>query len=671
MAQRISPPTALTLQHTLPLAGSLVLVMLTLLVSLCSSIARAGTDPSLSADEQARQYRQTLWAIKKGHKTNIHNGMAALADYPLYPYLEKAELGSRLRTLPRDEVDRFLQQYQGTVVAQQLRRQWLKTLVARHQWQDVIEYYQEDIASNSLRCNYLEALHQAGHTDLALSKTADLWLSGDSMPDSCDPVFDRWQQAGLKTDALVWERLKLAIANRNTLLARYLSKRASAELKPYTRRMLSVHYSPARLEQFEDFSKPNHYTADIVSHGLVRLASRDPALSSRLWIRYRSELNLSGEQNAVIRDKIARQIIASGSDDALNWLISQDPNAEDSYLLEWRIRLALRQQQWAQAKSWIGLLPQEIQQQPRWRYWLARSVQDDSPDQANHLLENLSEERNYYGFLAADLLQKPYDFNHAEPGAETRAELEHLPAIIRAKTFYDMNEMTAARREWWAATGQFDRAHLLGATQLAHQWGWHQQAILTTIKADHWDNLAVRFPLAYQQNMMQSAEKAAIRVEWLYAITRQESAFAEDARSSAGARGLMQLMPGTARQVAKTLGMRLQSRDLYKADTNIELGSNYLKQLLARFDGNMILATAAYNAGPQKVDAWLRTQPRALPYDVWIETLPFHETRNYVQNVLAFAVIYGHRLGIDTQLISPQTLTISLNTHTPEELLTP
>lgn len=662
-------PIAIRVAMRAPLALTTP-VLLVLLALLCCGLAlpaAAGSDGQSADDRELEKlYRQTLWAIRKGHKTNIHNGMQALADYPLYPYLEKARLSRTLKQLPRDDVDHFLATYDGSVVAHQLRRSWLNVLAKKGQWQDYLHYYQADAATSSQRCDYLEALYHTGREQLSLSLTADIWLSGKSLPDSCDPVFERWQQAGLRTDALVWQRVKLAINQRNTLLARYLSKRASPELRPYTRRLLSVHYSPSRLTHVDEFNTDNAYTADIVSHGLIRLASRDAHLSSDLWVRYRSVLNLSPEQNAVIRDKIARQLIASGWDDALNWLIAQDPNAEDSYLLEWRIRLALRQQQWQQAGRWINLLPDEVRQEPRWRYWLARSLESSKPQQANSLLQTLAGERHYYGFLAADLLQRPYGFNNAEPDGDLQDELEHLPAITRARLFYAMNELTSARREWFAATRQLNREQLLGATQLAHRWGWHQQAILTAIKADHWDNLSVRFPLAFRQNMQQSADKAAIRIEWLYAIARQESAFAEDARSSAGAKGLMQLMPGTARQVAKSLGLTISSRDLYRADTNIELGSNYLKQLLNKFDGNAILATAAYNAGPNKVDAWLRSQPRELPFDVWIETLPFHETRNYVQNVLAFSVIYGHRLGLDTQLMPPQTLTISFNTHTEE-----
>lgn len=643
-----------------PLMAATLAVLFTLLPIIPAQASTPKPAESVDSKQQARLYQNTLYAIRKGHRTNTQAGMTALADYPLYPYLEKQLLYKRLRHLPKADVDAFLSEYDGSVVATQLHKRWLKVLAGKHQWQDFLYYYDDKIANNTLRCYHLEALHQSGYAQLALNQTADLWLSGKSMPDSCDAAFQRWQDAGLQTDELVWQRTKLALNEKNSLLARYLSKRASAELQPYTRRLISVHFRPTRLEKQADFNEKNRYNADIISHGLVRLAAKDAELATRLWIDYRGEHPLSAEQNYTIRDKIARQVIASGSSQALSWLIAHDPNAEDSYLLEWRIRLALREESWDQAASWITLLPPSLQQHPRWRYWLARAQQPNRPEQAQALLETLSAERNYYGFLAAELLDTGYDLNASQLTSESLNELVSQPAIARAKTFFDMGELTSARREWFAAVQTFDQPELIAATRLAHQWGWHQQAILTTIKADHWDDLDIRFPLAYQQNMTQSAQQASIPLDWLYAITRQESAFAEDARSSADARGLMQLRPPTAHLVAKSLGMAFNSRDLYTPETNIQLGSNYLKQLLARFDGNQILATAAYNAGPHRVDRWLKSQSKALPYDVWIETLPYHETRHYVQSVLAFSVIYSHRLGLEKPIIQPHEQRIAL-----------
>ncbi|MEE8057044.1 MAG: transglycosylase SLT domain-containing protein, partial [Pseudomonadales bacterium] len=448
------------------------------------------------------------------------------------------------------------------------------------------------------------------------------------------------------------------------LLARYLSKRASAELKPYTRRLINVHRKPQRLSNHSDFTSNDPYSIDIISHGLKRLAAKDAELATRLWVDYRGFIVFSNHQYSDIRNKIARQIIASGNDNALDWLIVHDPNSEDSYLLEWRIRLAIKKQHWNQAQHWISILPDKLQQQPRWQYWLARTHQQSHDKQSNDkqalaMLEQLASERHYYGFLAADALNKDYDFNHSDL-ASTQLE-QHIaaePDIQRAHAFLTLGEFAPARREWLAAINRFDQQQLIAATNLAHHWGWHQQAIHTTIKAQQWNDLSIRFPLAFQTNMTDSAKSTTIRLEWLYAIARQESAFAQDAQSAAGARGLLQLKPRTAKQVARKMGIKYRSRDLLQADKNIVLGSHYLKQLLDDFEGNHILATAAYNAGPYRLKKWLKQQQTTLPYDIWIETLPFQETRNYVQNVLAFSVIYGHRLGLNSPLISQTELFI-------------
>lgn len=620
----------------------------------------------LSEKDIANQalYQQTLSAIKKGHKTRIQKGLSELKDYPLYPYLLQAQLKRDLKNLPYRQVDQFLIEYGDAVVGRQLRRHWLNALAQKKQWPQYISYYQAEIASNKYKCWHIEALHHTGYETLALNKTADIWLSGKSQPNECDPVFKRWQQAGYKTDDLVWQRTKLALDKRNTLLARYLSKRASAQLKPYTRRLISVHRDPRRLITSEDFQENNAYTTDIISHGLQRLAPRDYKLASQLWIDYRGYTTFSNQQFHTIRDKIARQIIASGEDAALQWLITHDPNSDDSYLLEWRIRLALRQQQWSQADQWIGLLPENVRTASRWKYWQARvwQAQNKQTNQAIELLADLAAQRHYYGFLAADLLQQSYGFNHAYMAASyAQPQVANDPAIVRSQEFFAMGKLTSARREWNMAIGGFDQPQLSAATSIAHQWGWHHQAIHTTIKANQWNDLSIRFPLAYQANMLDSAKVATIRPEWLYAITRQESAFGHDASSSAGARGLMQLLPGTAKLVAKKLGVSFNNSDLFKPEKNITLGSSYLKTLLDDFDGNHILATAAYNAGPHRVKRWLNRQSAALPHDIWIETLPFHETRNYVQNVLAFSVIYGHRLGIDSPLIGKQEMLIGKN----------
>ena len=616
----------------------------------------AGT-AELTLAEQRRHYQRTLQTIHKGLGNRAQQDIAELRSYPLYPYLVKEYLQRELRRLPYPEVDAFLKEFGDTVPGRQLRHRWLTTLYNSRQWDEFLRYYQPDIASRSLQCSYLDALHQTGQTALALSKTTAIWLSPESQPDECDGVFQRWQQAGMQTDDLLWQRLVMALEAGNYRLARYLGSRAEEPLHSTAKRLLWLHRKPELVSQQDNYPADSAYSAELVSYGLRQLAVSAPEKATELWMDYRGKLPFTEQQTHAIRDRIARHVIASGSDEAMDWLLRHDPNADDSYLLEWRIRLAIRQQEWRDVKRWISLLPAELGDHPRWRYWLGRALAEDpaSRDDAESLLRALASERHYYGFLAADRLGLEYGLNHSSLQlAELEHSVEQDPAIKRARELFQMNEMTAARREWNQATAGFTRDQLLAATGLAAQWEWHQQAIMTTIKADEWNDLYVRFPLAYQEKMLDSAKLANIEPQWLYAIARQESAFAHDAYSPAGARGLLQLMPATARQVAGSLGIKFSNQDLYSPEKNIALGSHYLQLLMEEFAGNRILATAAYNAGPMRVSRWLEKQRDATEHDVWIETLPYHETRDYVQNVLAFSVIYSYRLGVSGRLISQQ-----------------
>ena len=227
--------------------------------------------------------------------------------------------------------------------------------------------------------------------------------------------------------------------------------------------------------------------------------------------------------------------------------------------------------------------------------------------------------------------------------------LEETPAFNEPLSFFTLQEATRARREWNFTTKGYSDIELRIAARVAEKWGWHEQAIRAMIKAKAWDDLSPRFPLAYRDNFVSKARSEDIPVTWSLAIARQESAFMADARSSAGALGLMQLMPATAREVARESNFRLKSnQELTIPETNIELGTAYLGKMFRRFSHNRILASAAYNAGPTRVQRWIDPD---LPADIWIETIPFKETRNYVQNVLVFAAIYGRKLGQQTPMI--------------------
>ena len=239
-------------------------------------------------------------------------------------------------------------------------------------------------------------------------------------------------------------------------------------------------------------------------------------------------------------------------------------------------------------------------------------------------------------------------------------EIANLPAIVRARELLLVNQFADARREWNFATEKFNKRQYQIAAALAHQWQWHDYAIRTIAKGNYFDDLTIRFPTPFDTIVNKYSVKRKVEPAYIYGIIRRESAFNAQARSPVGARGLMQLMPATANQVSRQLNLKKPRRhDLYIPSFNINLGSTYISDMLDKFDGHRALASAAYNAGPHRVNAWLPEEVE-LPADVWVDTIPFTETREYVRAVLTYTAFFEWK---NNQ--SPTRLSVHLKPVTP------
>ncbi|MEJ2761988.1 MAG: transglycosylase SLT domain-containing protein, partial [Gammaproteobacteria bacterium] len=293
-----------------------------------------------------------------------------------------------------------------------------------------------------------------------------------------------------------------------------------------------------------------------------------------------------------------------------------------------------------------GTIPDDVYPL-RWRYWRARALEQAGERKtADAIYRSLAGQRDYYGFLAADRLGIPYNLNYASlpNDVETWKAIMAMPAVIRARELYKLGMMLEARREWRDALTRMSDHQMQIAARIAADWGWDDRTILTLGRAQAYDDLVLRFPLPYEHRLKKYAKKRGLDLSWLFALTRAESAFMQDARSPTGALGLMQVMPRTGRRTARAIGFRtFHTRYLLQADKNITIGTAYLKQMYDKFNGNQILATAAYNAGPYNVARWLPESECDEP-DVWIETIPFTETRKYVARILYYSSIYDWRL---------------------------
>lgn len=588
-------------------------------------------------------------ALKIGNYSSYHRLEKELQDYPLYPYLKFDEIKRNLGQYNYKDVQRFLQNNPGTPLATRLQYLWLKSLARKHQWSTLIDnfYYTNDVA---LQCDFARALIEQKQPQRSYNVLDGLWMTGHTLPSHCDYPVDKWFAAGGLTQDRVWERIRLAMQSRRTNLAMFLSKYVDPKDRFWVRMWAKVRRDPDFVIQVYDRFKNNdsQRLRWVIGDGLRRMSRTDAPAAAQHWYEWRNKFNFTNSEKDRIERRLTLALATSDPTASKAWLKELEIDADDHRINELYVLNALQDQDWETALGWLDHMGDEEQQSDRWRYWRGRALEAlGRLDEARSVYLLNADSRSYYGFLSADRAGMDYQFDH-RPIAFTAKDLspiEKIPAIERARELFALNRVVDARREWNFALQQLDKSQMLKAAQLAYDWNWHDRAIITLAQADYWDDLEKRFPLAHRELVINYARQQQINPAWAFAIIRQESAFTNDARSHAGALGLMQLLPRTARQIAHSLRLRFHRNDLLDADTNVRLGIKYLKKVQDIFKGNKVLATAAYNAGDARVRQWL-PKDGILPADVWVEIVPFNETRDYLQRVMTYTVIYEERLGL-------------------------
>ena len=595
---------------------------------------------------QRFQFIAAEQALQRGDRAAFNTLLKALRSYPLYPYLVYNDLWERLDDNPVGEIEDFLREYADTPLANRLEREWLATLYRKRKWQAYLDHYRKD-DSLARDCNRRHALLELDRPGEALEGIETLWLHGFSLPDSCDHALKAWHDNGGISAELAWRRIELAMEEGNAGLAKYLGRYLPEQQRSTLQLWYSLYRQPKNLRD-ADLRIAKNRARPIAFNVAYRLARVEPQEAAQLWPQLIERFEFNAEQQNRLRRRIALSFAFAGEAAALPWFENMPADSSDDYVRYWRVRAALAQQDWPAVLHWIDQLKPEEKAEERWQYWRARALEaTGDAAQARELYVKVADSRSYEGFLAADRIQAPYSLEN-KPLQFTPTEIARFaskPAMQRAYQLLQLDRTLDARREWYAAVQNFDDRELQLAASLAHQWGWHDRAIHTVSRAKYWDDLDLRFPLPYLQTVQTTSKAAGVDDAWTYAVIRRESAFNTDARSHRGAVGLMQLLPSTARHVARKVNRRLGAvADLYQADVNIYFGTAYLRMILERFGEHPVLATAAYNAGPYRVQTWLPQQD-SVPADIWVETVPFSETREYLRNVLAYTAIYERRMG--------------------------
>ena len=613
----------------------------------------------------AKQREQFLAAEKalRLHRYNeFQRILPTLTEYPLYPYLQYQSLKSRLRKASSEELSNFFEQYPDIPVTKRLRHKLLRDLARKGRWKDFLAFY-VPTKNTRQQCNQLYALIQTGQTDAAYPGIEKLWLQGRSQPRNCDRVFRHWKKAGKLTTELVWERIALALDNGKRTLARYLVRSLPNEERKLARMWIKLHRKPQLLSRYQKriTRNPHPMASRLFVNVAKRLAQRDPHEAAKIWLNPEIKRAATEAEQFDVLQKMATALAQKQQPGAETWFSIIPEQYLNDTAREWRVRAALRQAQWAVALDALDSLTADQQRSDRWRYWRARVNEElGRGETAKEHFSALAQRRSFWGFLAADRIDQPYAIANRPhiTSAGTLFKIGQQAAVQRARELVRLERWVDARREWRMATREMTNDERVDAAKLAQLWGWAEQSILTMASTDQRDDLGLRFPLLYQQQVMHQAKREEINPAWIYGVIRRESAFMEDARSPVGAVGLMQLMPATAKSISRTMPKKYRGQNkLVQADINLALGTRYLRKMLKRFSGQTVLATAAYNAGAHRIMRWL-PEKNNLEADRWIENIPFKETREYVTSVLAFTVIYADRLGVKHPRLSQHLTTV-------------
>ncbi|KAF1712118.1 lytic murein transglycosylase [Pseudoxanthomonas kalamensis DSM 18571] len=577
----------------------------------------------------------------------------AVASHPLNGWVEFADLSRNVNTLSRARGEAFLKRYAGQAVAERFRDHWLAALARRQEWPAFLAAWQPNDDAG-LRCAWLNARQATGHLDDAWTADAQaVWTSsGKSLPNACDPVFALLASRGGLGPELRWQRIDLAAEAGQTGVMRHIAR----DLRSADEALANDYaaFIDAPHARALDWPKTER-SRQMAMYGLMRQGRRDPDLAERQLPAYANALDMSAAQRGQVQYQIALWTVASYLPDSARRLDEVPDAAYDERLHEWQVREAMARGDWRNALRALRRMPAAQRDDSRWRYFEARLAEKTGEAaEARRLYALAARASTFHGFLAADTLGLPYALCPWEPDdtAAAKAAIARDPAIVRAMELWKLERSGWAVQEWKSAMARFDDTQRRLAVEVAQDNAWFDRAVFYLGQnPDEYRLYSLRFPLHHDAAIRREAARHALDPAWVAAEIRAESVFNSRARSPADARGLMQVLPSTGAATAKKLGRAWGGAgSLYDADTNIALGTAYLREVLDKY-GLPYVAIGAYNAGPTPTARWLSQRPN-YDADFWIETVSYKETREYIARVLAFSVIYDWRLNGDALPLS-------------------
>lgn len=596
-----------------------------------------------SLNSQRERYQRVKQAWDSKQMDEVSRLMPTLSSYPLYPYLEYRQLTQDLSTLSVADADKFMTRYPTLPLSRNLQNNFINELANRQDWRGILEFSPQAPNSIAARCNYLYAKWATGEKQAAYAEAKTIWLSSKSLPAACDKLFVEWRNAGNQTALITLERIRIATQADNMPLVSKLITQLPDNYKTIGEGLSKLQKDPASVEAFARNFTPTDFTREETRLAFARLARKNVGKASAILPQISRQQKMSKDEHQALENIIAGRLMDNNvTSEQATWRDAILEKGGSSDLIERRIRLALSNGDKQGVARWIAKLPQDIAAKEEWRYWYADGLlANGQRSKGDVILKALTKARGFYPMAAAQRLGIQYPVQMDKAVKPTQRLIERAE-VDRVRELMYWGQDNLARNEWRNLILSLNKPEQEGLARYAYEQEWADLSVQATIVAKLWDHIEERFPLAYPNLFKASTNDKNIDISFAMAIARQESAWNPQAQSPVGARGLMQLMPATAKQVAKQNDMTHYSNvsQLFDPETNIQLGTSYLEHTYQTFDRNRILAAAAYNAGPNRVRSWLNKSAGKLDAVAFIESIPFNETRGYVKNVLAYDLFY-------------------------------
>ena len=601
---------------------------------------------SKSLDSQRNDF---LEAYNILHKGGFYTG-SHLKDYPLSIYLDYERIKQRLKLTRDQALINFINKYPDSLLANNLRTELLVRLAKGRRWTTLLKFYKEGQGGNKAKCAGLEARYYSNLGEkrkIALNAAKKLWLSGNPRPNSCTSLFTLLKKQKAINDQGLWKRITLAMEKGKTSFARNLAKGTKHE--KLTSLWVNMRKKPSKNLKSKLLKRDSPETRTIIAYGIKRIARKDTSKAKTKWKQLKQTHRFTSKEKAAVNSYIGVRDALDHKASSLTQFLAIPDEDRSSEANVWMARTAVRRGHWKSALKAIRSMSDEQKSEDVWQYWRTYSNNRLGKKTTPEDYFELSKNASFYGFLAADHLKRPYTrLAKKEPDWDSLIpNIKQIKGIQRAAELYEIGFPKLARKEWMWELKKLNNHNKLVAAAYALKINQPFLAIITVSQTKDWNQVGLRFPLQYQDLVKKSAKVQGITPAWVYGIMRRESAFDAKISSSANAKGLMQILPRTAKEVARKLGIKNhRTSDLLIPEKNARLGAAYLSQMLKRFKGNYAKATASYNAGPHRIPRWTPRHPIVAPR--WIESIPFNETRNYVRAVMSYTTIYDYKLNHKT-----------------------